>query len=280
MPTPVQTADFFFSPTGRMPLQLGVLELFLLAQVAQGCDSPAPSSDPPESETLAAKNAAAPPKPDAPAAESSGGSATVSMRINRAPAIDKMIATPSPLELNVQTSLHATASDADGDSLTLEWSSTCEGHFVGSGPSPLFTLAVATASASCTFHVMAQDGAGGRGEGDLTVPVGSPVAIETGAPVVGLVFQSTDTVEPGQTVTLGIDATDASGTCLVYQWSAAVGTFADQQDLQPQSQITGRSTISWTAPAQADSSWDVTVIVSNGAGADTSYVFNRLQSSR
>jgi hypothetical protein len=199
------------------------------------------------------------------------------MRINRAPVIDNMTATPSPLEVNVEAGLLATARDADGDNLTFAWSSTCDGHFVGGGPNPRFTLQLAPASGSCTFHVVAQDGAGGSGQGDLVVPVGSPVVIETGAPVVGLVFQSTDVVEPGQTVTLGIDAADATESLLVFEWSATAGRLTDQQDLQPQGQTPGRSTITWTAPAEADGDWDVTVVVRNRAGAETCYAFRVLR---
>jgi hypothetical protein len=101
--------------------------------------------------------------------------------------------------------------------------------------------------------------------------------IETGAPVVGLVFQSTDVVEPGQTVTLGVDATDANGSLLVFEWSATAGRLTDQQDFQPEGQTPGKSTITWTAPAEAGSAWEVTVVVRNRAGAETSYVFRSLR---
>jgi hypothetical protein len=215
--------------------------------------------------------------PKAPSSVPSDGTATVSMRINRAPVIDNMTAALSPLEVNVEAGLLATASDADGDRLTFEWSSTCDGHFVDNGPNPRFTLQLAPASGSCTFRVVAQDGAGGSGQGDLVVPVGAPVVIETGAPVVGLVFQSTDVVEPGQTVTLGIDAADANESLLVFEWRATAGRLTDQQDLQPEGQTPGKSTITWTAPAEAGSAWEVTVVVRNRAGAETSYVFGNLR---
>jgi hypothetical protein len=258
-------------------LHFGVLGFLLVADLCPGCDGQAQSPDPLESETRAAKKTAAASTPETPVAIPSDGTATVSVRINQAPVIDNMTATPSPLEVNVAASLLATASDADGDSLTFEWSSACDGHFVDDGPNPRFTLQLAPASASCTFHVVAQDGAGGSGQGDLVVPVGSPVVIETGAPVVGLVFQSTDVVEPDQTVTLGIDAADANRSLLVFEWSATAGRLTDQQDLQPQGQTPGKSTMTWTAPAEAGSAWDVTVIVRNRAGAETSYVFSNLR---
>ena len=277
MSTPASTADPCSLLTRSMRLHFGVLGFLLFADLCPGCEGQAQSTDPLESQTRAAQTAAAGPAPEAPAAKPSDGAATVSMRINRAPVIDNMTATLSPLEVTVEVSLHATASDADGDRLTFAWSSTCDGHFVGDGPNPRFTLQLTPASSSCTFHVVAQDGAGGSGQGDLVVPVGSPVVIETGAPVVGLVFQSTDVVEPGQTVTLGIDAADANESLLVFEWSATAGRLTDQQDLQPQGQIPGRSTTTWTAPAEAGSAWEVTVIVRNRAGAETSYVFGNLR---
>jgi hypothetical protein len=199
------------------------------------------------------------------------------MRINHPPVVHNITATRTPLAVDVETSLQASASDADGDTLTYQWSSTCSGRFAGGGPNPGFSLHLKPASASCTFHVVVQDGAGGQGEGDLTVPAGLPTVVETGAPVIGLVFQSTDGVGLGQTVTLGIDTQDATGSSLVYEWSATAGRFADQHDIQPECDMPGQSVITWTAPDQADCVWEVTVVVRNHNGAQTSYLFRDLR---
>jgi hypothetical protein len=240
-----------------------------LAFVLLGCDGQSSSADPSGSESRAAEQIAAGPSADQ-------NPIKVEVHLNRAPVVQNMTASRSPLEVNVEVSLHAVASDADGDALTYEWSTACNGSFTGDGLSPRFILQRQPSSGSCTFHVTVRDGTGGDGEGDLTLPVGSIVATTAGNPSIGIVFQSDDSIEPGQMMTLGTEAIGGGGG-LTYDWSATDGTFAGQQDSQPQGTIPGRSTINWTAPAHVDRVWDVTVVVRDGTGAEASYVFAGLQ---
>jgi len=251
--------------------RLRTLVSLLACDFALGCAGSPPASEQDESASNAARQAAPAPV----ATDDRSGPVTVSVRLNRAPVIRNMAVTPSPLIVNAEARLFAAASDADGDALSYAWSSDCNGRFVGEGAGPLFTLATRPDSGFCTMQVIARDDTGAAGQGDLTVSVGTPVVVETGAPVIGIVFQSAESVKTGETATFGIEATASAGP-LVYEWKASDGLLRNQQDNQPQGDIPGKSRIDWTAPAQIGPIWEVTAIVRDAVGTKASYVFGDL----
>jgi hypothetical protein len=212
------------------------------------------------------------------------GGAKVTVNPNTYPVISGMDATPVPLVKGAPTTLTVSASDPDGDALTFAWTSPCTGVFgAAAAASTTFTLDAASTATSCDFSVVVTDGhfADGSAKGvitnSLTLPVASPAGIVLAAPVMGLGYQSQDTISGGDLVKLAIVATDPAAGVLTYVWTASSGpapvvSTPAAIGLDP---TLFTSAVTWTAPAGAQDGSSVTITVTA-----TSSVTHQSQSSK
>jgi len=194
------------------------------------------------------------------------GQAAVTVQLNQWPTVNQVTATPAWVVLGQATAFAATASDGDSDPLTYAWTSSCAGTFSDASASPSFLLSGQPSTAACTMTVTVSDGRGGSTTGDLTVAVGVPTINQ--APIIVSTLQSATVVDPSSAVTLTVEAADPEGAALSFAWSTPVGNLTGQTDTASTSQVV------WTAPATADGDWNITVVVSDGNGGNTSYVFS------
>ena len=193
------------------------------------------------------------------------GKAAVTVQLNTWPTVSQVTASPAWVVLGQPTALAASASDSDGDALTYAWTSTCAGTFSNASASPSFLLSGHPGTSACTMTVTVSDGRGGSTSGDVTMPVGTPTVSQ--APIIVSTVQSASLVGPNATVNLFVQAADPEGAALTFTWSDQTGTLSGQADTSSTSQVV------WTAPASVSGDWSITVVVGNGSGGSTSYIF-------
>ncbi|RKI36306.1 kelch-like protein, partial [Corallococcus sp. AB049A] len=100
------------------------------------------------------------------------GSAAVNVAFNTWPQVTRVTALPSSVDVGQATQVTASASDADGDSLSYQWTANCAGTWTNAtSASAGFTPSAQPSSGTCTLSVRVQDGRGGQGTGSLTVYV-------------------------------------------------------------------------------------------------------------
>ncbi len=101
------------------------------------------------------------------------GSATVTTTFNQWPTVSGMTASPTRIDVGDTTNLSVVAADADGDTLSYVWTSSCSGTLGAQGTaSPSFTLSALPESGSCTFVSAVSDGRGGSNTGTVTLEAG------------------------------------------------------------------------------------------------------------
>ena len=193
------------------------------------------------------------------------GKAAVTVQLNTWPTVSQVTASPAWVVLGQPTALAASASDSDGDALTYAWTSTCAGTFSNASASPSFLLSGQPGTSACTMTVTVSDGRGGSTSGDVTMPVGTPTVSQ--APIIVSTVQSASLVGPNATVNLFVQAADPEGAALTFTWSDQAGTLSGQADTSSTSQVV------WTAPASVSGDWSITVVVGDGSGGSTSYIF-------
>jgi len=193
-----------------------------------------------------------------PSAAVATGSANISVQANTWPVVNNTSATPDYLSKGAQTLLHVVAADADGDSLSFAWTSSCPGVFTNpQSATPGFTLDSGAALTACTMSVTVSDGRGGGSAGAVTLAVGQTTAVV--APTISTSLQSDEYVGVNSPVVMTVDANDLQGRALTFSWSADAGSLA-----APVS-TAGSSQVVWTSPATTAVGWHVTVVVSNGS---------------
>jgi hypothetical protein len=174
------------------------------------------------------------------------GSADVTIRINTWPHVASLSVAPSPVVVGQAATVRVSAGDAEGDSLSYQWSASgCTGSWTGATTSEArFTPdALPTGDAcSCQLSVKVSDGNGGQVSRSL------PLCVQTTTefpqpPVVTSTFQSATTVPGGTSVTLRVKGMDPKGGALSFSWSANVGTLGTPTNGSDQSEVV------WTAPA-------------------------------
>ncbi len=202
------------------------------------------------------------------AAANGRGQADINVGFNTWPVVADVLASPGYLVPGSPTAITVTASDADGDALTYEWTTSCgdEGFSSAAAASTTFTLSSGSDAASCDFVVTVSDGRGGSTTGQTTLPVGKPTIIE--APTITGAVQSSADVPASGTVNFSVDAVDPQGGALAFQWLPAAGAISNQID------GAGTSQVLWTAPATPSATFTVSVIVTDAAGVSTQYDFS------
>ena len=84
-----------------------------------------------------------------------------------------MTAAPTRVGVGDAVALNAVASDADGDAVTVTWTSGCAGTFTATtGPTSAFTPTAVPAGNLCTITASVSDGRGGTATGSVGLWVG------------------------------------------------------------------------------------------------------------
>ena len=198
------------------------------------------------------------------------GGADIDISLNNGPTVDGMIATPSRVRPGEPTSVVASASDVDGDTLAYHWSASgCSGSWVDErSATARFTpdAVPAAGSCECRLGVTVNDGRGGEATGTLSICVGDGTPPSLPPEVVS----TSATISPGRVFTLRVVAKDPQGSALGFAWSASRGTLGTPVNSATVSEV------SWTAPAcgSAGETLSVTVTMSNALGLSTPYVFS------
>ncbi|WP_415835248.1 PKD domain-containing protein, partial [Corallococcus soli] len=199
------------------------------------------------------------------------GSAAVNVSFNTWPQVAAVTALPSTVDVGQPTLVTASASDADGDSLSYQWTATCPGTWTNAtSASASFTPSAQppgdNACARCVLTVAVEDGRGGRTRGSLGVCVGPPPVARFPPEVVETFHSIALVPAQGDTVVFRARARDPQGSALSFSWSA------DAAGLGTASDGTTTSEVLWTAPAclAAGPSLTVTVTVRNALGLSAS----------
>ncbi|NOK39668.1 kelch-like protein, partial [Corallococcus exercitus] len=96
------------------------------------------------------------------------GSAAVNISFNTWPQVAGVTALPSSVAVGQATQVTASTSDADGDSLSYQWTASCAGTWMNAtSASANFTPSAQPSGGTCTLTVVASDGRGGQGQGSL-----------------------------------------------------------------------------------------------------------------
>lgn len=102
------------------------------------------------------------------------GDVELDLGLNSWPVVESLV--PSPTRINAgETTVVAThVSDSNGDALTLEWSTDCDGVFnEANAVETDFTLTAVTTDV-CTLELHVSDGRGGDAYGSITIATGTP----------------------------------------------------------------------------------------------------------
>jgi hypothetical protein len=170
---------------------------------------------------------------------------------NQPPVIESMMA-EKEIPTLTETQIVCQASDADGDTLTYQWSAD-GGTITGEGST--ITWTAPSTSGNYTITVTASDGQGGTVARSITIaaidrPNHPPVV--SGLTIDGAPPTKENTARQWVTKTIHCNAQDPDGDTLSYLWRATAG------------KITGEgSTVGWTSPG-INGDYTVTVVVSDG----------------
>ncbi|MCY1042679.1 PKD domain-containing protein [Corallococcus sp. bb12-1] len=195
------------------------------------------------------------------------GSAAVNVSFNTWPHVAGVTAVPSSVAVGQATAVTAVASDADGDSLSYQWTAGCQGTWKNAtSPSANFTPTAQPSGGRCALTVTVSDGRGGQGTGTLGIHVGPGTTVRF-PPEVVETFQSIATVpSAGGTVVFRVRTKDPQGSALTFAWTANTGTLGTATSGATTSEVL------WTASAcvPANSTPAVTATVTNALGLSTS----------
>jgi hypothetical protein len=185
---------------------------------------------------------------------------------NQAPVIESLTVDKQEVATSTEAQIVATASDADGDILTYQWSAD-GGTISGDGSAIVWTAPAI--SGNYTIKLTVSDGKGGIATESTAItaiakPNNPPVI--TGMTIDGAAPVAENAARQWVTKTVHCNAEDPDGDQLTYLWRATGG------------KITGESsTVGWTSPG-VSGDYTLTVVVSDGRGgsAEGSVIFKVL----
>lgn len=169
---------------------------------------------------------------------------------NTSPVISSVHSSEAVVVALGSSQMACVASDADGDSLTYDWSAS-GGAFSGGGP--VVTWTAPDRPGTYTITVRVTDGRGGKTSRQIAVEVP-----ENRAPIIRSLTAEPPVVNQGQDSVIGCDAFDPDGDEIRYVWTASNGTFFGEG-----------ATVIWTAPVVCGNHI-IKVAVSDGRGGESS----------
>jgi hypothetical protein len=208
------------------------------------------------------------------------GDAAVNASLNTWPQVSNLSATATALEVNESTTVSATASDNDGDTLAYSWAASCTGTWTNATSATAHFTPTARPGSStcnnCNLTVTVTDSRsgqpiGGQTTGTLSICVG-PKKTALFPPDITETFQSAASTSANGTVTFRVKAVDPQGSAMSFSWASTTGT--------PGTPTTsaGSSEVVWTAPSCTQTGVTVTATVTNsyGLSATTSFTVSGL----
>jgi N-acetylneuraminic acid mutarotase len=175
----------------------------------------------------------------------STGNAALNISFNLWPVVSKVSASLNRLDAGQSTSVSANASDADGDALAYQWSSSCPGTWTNATASTAsFVPSSVPASAcnNCRLTVTVQDGRGGQSTGSINLCIAAASTTRF-APLFTNFYQSATSASPGQTVAFDVTTLDPQSSSLTFAWTANTGSLGTPANGATTSHVT------WTAPS-------------------------------
>jgi N-acetylneuraminic acid mutarotase len=200
------------------------------------------------------------------------GNAAINISFNLFPVVSRVSASLNRLDAGQSTSVSATASDADGDTLSYQWTATCPGTWTNatsSGTSFIPSSVPAGMCNNCQLTVTVQDGRGGQNTGSLHLCIAAASTTRF-PPSFTNFYQSATSVSPGQTVDFDVTALDPQSSAMTFAWSANTGSLATAQNTSTTSRAV------WTAPSCALTGVpaSITATVTNAHGLSASKAFS------
>jgi len=206
------------------------------------------------------------------------GDAVVNASLNTWPQVSNLSASATALEVNASTTVSATASDNDGDTLAYSWTASCAGTWSNATSATAHFTATALPGSStcnnCNLTVTVTDfrngqPIGGQTTGTLSICVG-PRKTALFPPDVVETFQSAASTSANGTVTFRVKAVDPQGSAMSFSWASSTGTMGTATT------SAGSSEVVWTEPActQTGVTPTVTATVTNSHGLSASQAFS------
>ena len=168
------------------------------------------------------------------------------MLANHLPAITSLEAEPERVLPSASTQIVCTASDADGDELSYNWSAI-GGEINGEGATVIWKAPNSVGCYDVTVNVT--DGRGGEAMKTITIEARTNKPPEINSLTADAVW----TLRSGS-LNVTCDATDPDGDELSYEWTATGGNISG----------TGPD-VTWTAPNEVGT-YNITVVVTDGHG--------------
>jgi len=206
------------------------------------------------------------------------GDAAVNASLNTWPQVSNLSASATALEVNESTTVSATASDNDGDTLAYSWTASCPGTWThATSATAQFTATALPGSSTCNncnLTVTVTDSrngqpVGGQTTGTLSLCVG-PRKTALFPPDVVETFQSAASTSANGTVTFQVKAVDPQGSAMTFSWASNTGTTGTPTTTANSSEVV------WTAPSctQPGVTPTVTATVTNSHGLSASQAFS------
>jgi len=200
------------------------------------------------------------------------GSAEINLRLNTWPRVHAVTVSKTQITVGEPVTAIATADDVDADALTYAWTATCPGSFSApSAATTLFTPSALPAEScnNCDVSVAVTDGHGGQSSGTVSFCVGHGPIIHL-PPVIDSTLQSVDSLSSNESVRLRLNAHDAEGLPLTFDWSNPVGTVSGRTDSDTGSELV-LTVPSCLAPSASPA---VTVTATTVNNLKTTFKFN------
>ena len=173
---------------------------------------------------------------------------------NHRPAITSLETEPERVIPSGSCQIACTASDADGDELSYNWSAS-GGEINGEGAMVTWTAPDSAGSYNATVTVT--DGRGGEAMSQVTITVRA-----NKPPTITSLIADADWTTPSGSIQVMCTASDPEGDELSYEWATDGGNISG----------TGAA-VNWTAPEEVGI-YHVTVVVTDGHGEeDTMFVY-------
>ncbi len=190
------------------------------------------------------------------------GTIKITVGTNNYPEIYSILSDPTSMDRNGSANLTIDAVDPDGDTLSFEWRTNCDGSFDDSkSQSPVFTASENAEYGACEIESLVSDGTL-TAKGSITIHISSGPYVNF-APTIVSMFQSADKVSPLGKITFIVKA-KGSSVPLTFAWTTSAGVFGATTVNVVGDQYEG--SVDLTAPSGGSGPINVQVKVMDSAG--------------
>ncbi|WP_163998792.1 Kelch repeat-containing protein [Pyxidicoccus caerfyrddinensis] len=208
---------------------------------------------------------------------SGNGDAAVNASLNTWPQVSNLSASATALQVNESTTVSATVSDNDGDTLAYSWAASCAGTWTNATSATAQFTATALPGSStcnnCNLTVTVTDfrngqAIGGQTTGTLSICVG-PKKTAGFPPDITETLQSAASTSANGTVVFRVKAVDPQASAMSFSWASTTGTTGTPTTTADSSEV------AWTAPSctQTGVTPTITATVTNTYGLSSTQSF-------